>query len=209
MKNRIGSAIQRDKVYSRSRASRLRSLRLEALEGRQLLTVSPAPVHNALIAEDTNLDFRVSALDALMVVNHLNARSAGGEGELATFSQSSNSYLDVNNDGRVTALDALQVINRLNGEGESATLMRYSYSITNVIEPSNALAGSPITQVAVGQTFQVNVFVQDVRDPFPPAPGGGVLGAAIDIGINSLAFADYQHPVGAFEDGYLLNTSYF
>jgi hypothetical protein len=182
---------------------------LEALEARQLLTVAPTPVHNALIAEDTNLDFRVSALDALMVVNHLNARSAGGEGELTTFSQSNNSYLDVNNDGRVTALDALRVINRLNGEGEGTTLMRYSYSITNVIEPSNALAGSPITQVAVGQTFQVNVFVQDVRDPFPTAPGGGVLGAAIDIGVNSLAFADYQHPVGAFEDGYLLNTSYF
>ncbi|MCC9601047.1 carboxypeptidase regulatory-like domain-containing protein [Stieleria sp. JC731] len=74
---------------------------------------APAPI----AYEDTNRDGRVSALDALVVINHLGRQqvsmnsSAEGEGPSA-----SNSQYDVNGDGAVSALDALLVINRLSQE---------------------------------------------------------------------------------------------
>lgn len=213
MKNRIGSTVLRDKMYSRSRASRLRSLRLETLEGRQLLTAAPTPVHNALIAEDTNLDFRVSAMDALLVVNHLNARSAAGEGELTSLSQSDSRYLDVNNDSRVSALDALQVINRLNGEGEEDILMVYSYSITNVVDPDNTASAAPISQISVGQTFQLNVFFKDNRDiaSLPVNSNGkkiaGPYSGGLDMGLSSTTLASYQFSSN-FLNGVLFASRY-
>ena len=58
---------------------------------------------------DVNGDAKVSALDALGVINHL-ARSRVGEGQSSTDWQ----RFDVNGDGAVSALDALVVIKRLN-----------------------------------------------------------------------------------------------
>ncbi|MCA9169979.1 MAG: hypothetical protein KDB23_20025, partial [Planctomycetales bacterium] len=51
---------------------------------------------------DVNHDGLVSPLDALLVINALNAAS------------SSDNSLDTNGDGMITAIDALLVINRLN-----------------------------------------------------------------------------------------------
>jgi hypothetical protein len=69
---------------------------------------------------DTNNDSNITAIDALLVFNHLNRQSAVGE----TAAASGPSYLDVNGDMHVTAIDALRIINYLNahpvasGEGE-------------------------------------------------------------------------------------------
>ena len=59
---------------------------------------------------DVNGDGVVSAIDALLVINELNANGAH---ELGTFSEEM-PYLDVNNDGHLSASDALRVINELN-----------------------------------------------------------------------------------------------
>ncbi|MCM2371630.1 dockerin type I domain-containing protein [Aporhodopirellula aestuarii] len=73
---------------------------------------------------DVNRDGRVTALDALRIINRMNAQDAAGEstsGSLATSSGLSDE--DVNADGMVSALDALMVINLLNAsesEGEPA-----------------------------------------------------------------------------------------
>jgi large repetitive protein len=69
---------------------------------------------------DVNADGFVSPIDALIVINHLNAGSgnaATGEGEPDKY------YIDVNGDNALSPIDALLVINRLNslfgsGEGE-------------------------------------------------------------------------------------------
>lgn len=208
MKNRIGKSFPfRKALLGRGKNSRV--LHLEALEGRRLLSADTPIVSNMLIAEDVNRDFRVNALDALIVINELNARNrsvANGEGE-ASGSSSKSLYLDVNRDGRLSALDALLIINRLNGEGETDTLIRYSYTITNTVDPNDPTSGTPLTQVAVGQTFQINVFVQDVRDPFPPAPAGGVRSAGLDIGINSLDFASFQFTTD-FASGILYSSNF-
>lgn len=75
------------------------------------------PTTQALLPTDVNLDQKVTALDALTIINHLTA----SEPPIAN----SNQMLDVNADGSITALDALTVINRLSqsvafsSEGES------------------------------------------------------------------------------------------
>lgn len=79
-------------------------------------------------AQDVNNDGTVTALDALMIVNHLNTTSDHGPLEADLYSRSP--FLDVNADGRCNALDVLNVFNELNvltssgateiGEGEAA-----------------------------------------------------------------------------------------
>ena len=78
---------------------------------------------NKIDRNDVNADGVVSPIDALIVINHLNAGSgatAGGEGE------SNKYYIDVNGDNALSPIDALLVINRLNsmrvgsGEGEGS-----------------------------------------------------------------------------------------
>lgn len=81
---------------------------------------------NPLNRFDVGRDNRVSAIDALQVINHLNRfNSSGNLGKLPPRDENNLhlGYLDVNVDGAVTPLDALAIINYLNrlpstGEGE-------------------------------------------------------------------------------------------
>jgi large repetitive protein len=83
--------------------------------------------HNSKNGLDVNNDGRTTPIDALLIINKLNAGEGGlltggsGEGE-----DTSRIFPDTNNDGRLTPIDALLVINKLNskaqgtGEGESS-----------------------------------------------------------------------------------------
>ena len=88
-----------------------RRLRLESLEGRRVLA---AHLCNFEMPSDVNGDARVSASDALAVINFL-GKSQDAEGESLT----TNMFVDVNADGNVTAVDALQVVNEMSASGES------------------------------------------------------------------------------------------
>lgn len=83
-----------------------RRLSMEPLEARQLLA---ADLHNFLAPYDVNDDGRTTAMDALRVINRLNARTDSNSDDSGPFG-----YIDVNDDGRVSSLDALNVINWLN-----------------------------------------------------------------------------------------------
>lgn len=61
---------------------------------------------------DVNGDGRVSALDALMIINELSGRTSQGR-IVAGSELTGTSSLDANGDGYITALDALMVINHL------------------------------------------------------------------------------------------------
>lgn len=84
-------------------------------------------LHNSLNALDVNGDDHVVPLDALLVINHLNAASTA-EGEATSPGNAIDAFLDVNGDDAVSPIDALLVINALNsqqageGEGEATTL---------------------------------------------------------------------------------------
>lgn len=82
-------------------------LHVERLEPRQLL----AAWQNPDISLDVNGSGSVTALDALVVINDLNAHGQRALGGMPT---SSDHFLDVNGNGRVSAIDALIVINALN-----------------------------------------------------------------------------------------------
>jgi len=88
---------------------------LEQLENRNLL--SGSPWQNPLACNDLDDDGSVSASDALVAINAINAN---GSGELAgrivppTLIGGSRKYLDADGDGSISASDPLSVINALN-----------------------------------------------------------------------------------------------
>jgi hypothetical protein len=85
--------------------------------------------HNPLLGLDVNNDGKITAIDALLVVNHLNLH---GGGTAAPSGTPLAPFMDVNNDLRISPHDAVLVINHLNaqvsatfsntaeGEGDSA-----------------------------------------------------------------------------------------
>jgi len=172
-----------------------RLAQLEQLEERSLLAVvvgpgegpqqpgGPLPIFdtwtNPLVRGDVNNDARVSALDALVVINRLNDGGGGqlpptpgfgiplGGGPAIPANGQRAAYVDVNRDGRLSVLDALGVINQLNTQaGEQVRIKLVATDI----------AGNPITSTPVNSDFQIRGFVQDLRvDP------QGVFSAYSDI----------------------------
>lgn len=71
---------------------------------------------NHSLPSDVNQDGQTSAIDLLLIINHVNKH---GQGDLASPSpgDSVGRLLDTNGDGTVTAGDALLVVNCLNGDG--------------------------------------------------------------------------------------------
>ncbi|MFK7736416.1 MAG: dockerin type I domain-containing protein, partial [Pirellulaceae bacterium] len=180
MKNRIGQFFQRLKHAQRTRENRRKALRLESLEGRRLLAADtavypvPFPYQNDLINEDVSGDYNVSALDALLVVNAINE---GVElAEVEPGKKADGHMLDVSGDNFVSPLDALIVMNFLNGEGETTPTAIYTYEFVDS-------SGSPLSgdQVAVGDIFQLQTYVEDTRG-FSAA---GINAAYLDIAFDN------------------------
>jgi hypothetical protein len=89
------------------------------------LAVVANPWRNAPVPEDVNNDGTVTAEDALILINDINARSARVLPAVIPAGETVPPFLDVNGDGQLSASDVLAVINYLNthipgGEGESA-----------------------------------------------------------------------------------------
>jgi len=88
---------------------------------------NPFPWQNRTSNFDVNADGRVTALDALLVINALNS-TATGRGPLSVpreLEQLNLFYVDTSGDNALSPLDALLVINKLTadrGEGEAAAL---------------------------------------------------------------------------------------
>ena len=96
--------------------SKMRRLMVESLEDRRLLNVD---WRNPVDSIDVDDDGTTSPLDALVVINYINA---SGSGSLATVRDPSKPYLDVDGDQSVSPLDVLSVINHLNTNGGSRSL---------------------------------------------------------------------------------------
>ncbi len=96
--------------------SKMRRLMVESLEDRRLLNVD---WRNPVDSVDVDLDGSTSPLDALVVINYINANGAGS---LATVRDPSKPYFDVDGDQSVSPLDVLSVINHLNTNGGSRNL---------------------------------------------------------------------------------------
>lgn len=85
---------------------------LERLESRELLA---SDFHNTVLPLDVSGDGVVSPLDALQVINDLNAN---GSRELQPPAGEVESFIDTNGDCNLSPIDALLIINALNGDRE-------------------------------------------------------------------------------------------
>src|SRR6186997_1678190 len=88
-----------------------RNLMMEALEDRRLLA---SDFQNAFNEFDVDDDGVVAPLDALLIINDLNA---SGPRHLPAVRSGSDPFIDVTGDGVSSPLDALIVINALNAGG--------------------------------------------------------------------------------------------
>ena len=150
------------------------------------LTPPPAPpfaaiAHNAVMAPDVNADSIVSAMDALIVINHLmnsgvstsqsatanalTAMPAAGTSSPASSGQTRPYYMDVNGDGIISPIDALTVINYL-------------------LHPAATGASGPSAAAAVTPTAMAPA---DAGAPSPAAAASALVPQAVDAAMLGLA----------------------
>jgi len=145
-------------------------LRLESLERRELMASDFAPFHNYLASTDVDGDFKISPLDALMVINQLNTT---GSGSLANRSapQTRTGLVDADADNNLSPLDALLVINSINrgeGIGELAEIKYEFYALNDNGTLGANLDPNPDdfvyeANVSTGQKFVVRTLMADLR----------------------------------------------
>ena len=182
---------------SPGRSACSRNLRVRSLEARRLLAVDFSGWQNLFIPADVNNDGFVTSVDALLIASDLYKNGSHAldepagpvstpgpvstEGPVivadATPAQSDPSdqlYLDVNGDNYVTSADVLLVVQNIRSQGSSGQPELVVFSL----ETTDA-AGTPISEINVGETFTLNVYVDDNRDPV--VPDQGVFQAYLDV----------------------------
>jgi len=130
----------------------------ERLEARTLLAADASPWQNVLQPLDVNADGGISPIDALIVINDLNAHGArplsSGGGQGAQPIAGNGQLLDVDGDQFVSPRDALMIINTLDQAAAATVRVRLQATDTS---------GNPITSIKAGESFQLRAFVQDLR----------------------------------------------
>jgi uncharacterized protein GlcG (DUF336 family) len=117
-------------------------LRVEQLESRLLLAASPW--QNSFLPADVDADGAIAPIDALLVVNELNASGsrqlvqAAGESPASAVTK----FVDVNGDQFISPVDALQVINALNAEGEAGGAILSEADVKTFLARAAAASGS-------------------------------------------------------------------
>jgi hypothetical protein len=110
-------------MQSRQKAKFLKRLRIESLESRSMLAsvTGESPWQNPLDGADLNCDGALSAADALVAINAINAGVSGSlQGKMAPAALlgrvqgAVSDYLDADGDGQLSAIDPLMVINAIN-----------------------------------------------------------------------------------------------
>lgn len=188
-----------------------RGLMAERLETRSMLAgdVFISDFWNHVRPNDVNGDGSVSPIDALLVINQLNATgtrqvsgttltsdqlagsSPEGEGEPGV---GETAYYDVNNDGYISPLDSLLVINDLNAEGEPGDLLQYRIYVVNVGTKITEQGSPPtsITSIPKGEDYELVVTIQDLRSGAQLGPAAGFLDVFYDKSLTSVYVNEIQ-----------------
>ena len=147
-----------------------RMLRLESLERRELMAADFAPFHNYLASTDVDGDFKISPLDALMVINQINTTGSGSlAGRQAPTTRVG--LVDADGDNALSPLDALLVINSINrgeGVGELAEIKYEFYALNDNGTLGANLDPNPNdfvyeANVSTGQKFVIRTLMADLR----------------------------------------------
>jgi hypothetical protein len=152
----------------------LRMIRMEQLERRELMAGDLLPFHNYIYPNDVDGDFQISPLDALVVINELNASGPGSLADKPS-PENFNRNFDVDGDNTLSPLDALSVINVLNsGEGELPPVVGVKYefrqvnadgTVGAVIPDQNLATLEPDAIIGTGQRIIVRTTMTDLRRP--------------------------------------------
>ncbi len=151
---------QRRSAVGQQRRGLLRRLLSETLEKRDLFAADVFEHHNFAIDTDVNADFKITPLDALIVINELNN---SGPQSLNGIPRVSN-FIDVDADNQLTPSDALLVINALNGgQAEVTTLANLQLDVTR--DGTSLLGANNVqtTPINVGDEFDLEVKWVDTR----------------------------------------------
>ena len=125
---------------------------------------------------DVNRDGFVTPLDALIVINMLNA--GGGEAVLSD-AAAKGMYPDVDSSGSVAPLDALLIINRLNnGSGEGEAVFASAGVSAGVSTPSAATASSAVTANSVATVAAGATAVGALAGESLATPAAGLVSGA-------------------------------
>jgi hypothetical protein len=142
--------------------------------------------HNYASPKNVNNDSdnKITAIDALMIINFINSRPAG-EGEIApSFDPNLIGFVDVSNDGVCAANDVLAVINFINaqprgsGEGEERG--------QQAVASSTSEGRLAIPQNAAEYYAQKPLQIQNIRGTEEPCSCAACIGARTDIAITAL-----------------------
>jgi len=172
--NLFRTARRKNEQLRQNRKTSRRRLHAESLEKRQLLAGDILVAHNFNIPEDVNRDFKVTAVDALNVINHL-GRNGGSHDLSGMVKGDLDRYYDVTGDNKITALDALRVINRISrGEavGELVELRLNARTQDDAAFTTEFNLSTRDLTVDVNEVFNLEVQYSDLRNVF-----GGDAGA--------------------------------
>ncbi len=129
---------------------KIRRSRYEILEARMLLA---SDLHNQGNPYDVNLDERVSALDALVVINALD-QQPNGEAESESGAASPTMMVDTNDDGKISAIDALLIINYLGREGEQVVLDKRVAHVSSLDRLQGGIGDEVTIQAKIDAIFE-------------------------------------------------------
>jgi hypothetical protein len=122
--------------------------------GQSAAVAEPALFQNTMNPLDVDADGEVAPIDALQVINDLNAH--GARPLVASWFDAPSSYLDVNGDHEVSPLDALLVINELNRAAASSSAVQAvtapaTEQLTGSVIASVPTARARLTETATAQ----------------------------------------------------------
>ena len=106
------------------------------------IIVTATPWRNPANPLDVNASGAVTAIDALVIINYLNAQNVT---TLPATNPGGAPFLDVNGDNSITALDALWVINYLNSQSAVASGIASGSAIASGVAADSAIADSAST----------------------------------------------------------------
>jgi len=98
------------------------SIASSALADLSLEELNPNALHNSSDPLDVDNNQIVSPIDALIIINHLQPRTAA-QVQVSMLSSEVSYFLDTSNDQLVSPIDALLVINRLNLVPEPSSIV--------------------------------------------------------------------------------------
>ena len=146
------------------RNNRAGSLIMESLEERRLLAATTTAWHNASMPADVNNDGVIAPNDAFLVARDI--RNNGSRplqtafASLAFSSTQPSNYIDVNSDGYASPVDVFLVAQAINELRQEDEVLRFRLGIAD--HEGHPLASQEVDQ---GQPFQLQVFVDDLREP--------------------------------------------